>query len=861
MKYLNAFEDRERGLLVFLFRDNNGTLKKREIEASYSAFIDKSKCDSDLMNALFRATGKNLPIRKITESKNYYRIDWHSWFDRKEAVGPGGGFIRRGVQTFEGDVHPLRRFMSDNDIEIATPHRGYLDIETDSRVPFDRKGEARILSWCLCDENETVIDSMVLDADTDEAEKKLVAKFWQCAEKYDQLIAWNGDFFDFIVLQARAQYLNIPVKFKRWLYLDHLVLFRRLNTASESGEEKQSYKLGDIASAVLGETKDDFNSRHTWQAWVAGGESRERLLKYNIKDVLLLCRLERKTGYIKLFQTLCEVSHGFCETLFLNPSRQLDGYMLKLGSQRDLHFPTRVFDDENEDDDNDPYAGAYVIHPEENAGILKGVHVCDFASLYPSIMLTWNMSPETKEITTGSYCKSPSTGVRFSNIEGAILPTALRELIRLRKEWNDKKANAAPGTQDWYDADRRSTAYKVAANSFYGVVGSTYSRYYDRQIAESVTQNGQWLIKKTIEQTQRRGWKAVYGDTDSVFITGCTKGEFSDFVDWCNSTYYPEILKQCGCVYNNIKLAYEKQFDWLVFTAAKRYVGIYLHYKGKEATINSKPEVKGLEFKRGDTLQLARRFQEDIIKLFCGKVDDPAIYTQVVERCMYRILNEPLNREDVQMSKGISKPLDQYASQSLPQVRIAKILLERGEQISTGTKVQYIVTDSTVTPQQIIPAEDWTGECDRYYLWESLVYPPSLRLLAAIFPNKKDVFEKYERARPKKTRGERIPEKNERNGQVSMFPDITASKLPPTVDLSGVVTVAPKQTRGGPFVIEIDESKTRIMGQLKELFLKYPGNRKVVIECKLKSSVVILDVPITISVSPEFKHQLEQLLN
>jgi len=860
--FVNAFEDYDNGLLVFLYRSEDGSLRKRSVEAPYTAFVETERVDPGTRSALFRACGPGMPIRRIIDQGRFTRIDWRTNNDRKAAVQGGGPFMQRGIPTFEGDVSALRRYMSEHEVPIATPSRGYVDIETDARFSFDRKIECRILCWTLINEDESVVETGMLEYDNDEAEKKLLDAFWKAAEKYDQLVGWNAQSFDFPMLQERANIVGLQVKFRRWLYLDQLVLFRRMNTASESGEEKQSFKLNDIAQAILGEAKDEFDSKKTFEAWSKGGEERARLLRYNKKDTLLLARLERKTGYIKLFQTLCEVCHGFCDTWFLNPTKQLDGYMLKLGAQRGLHFPTKLFDDDNKKEDDDPYAGAYVMHPDVKAGILKNVHVCDFASLYPSIILTWNMSPETKEVLNGqSYCKSPSTGVRFDNIEGAILPTALSELIRLRKEWNERKSNAAPGTPEWYDADRRSTAYKVAANSFYGVVGSTFSRYYDRQIAESVTQNGQWLIKKTIEEAVKRGWRAVYGDTDSVFLTGCTKGEFEDFTRWCNETFYPRILKECGCTRNHVKLAYEKQFDWLVFTAAKRYVGTYLHYKGKAATIDSKPEVKGLEYKRGDTLLMARRLQEDVIKLFCGKCDDLTMYLKLVERCAYRVLNEQLPVDEVKVSKGISKPLNEYPSESLPHIRIAKLLLERGEQIGKGTKVQYIVTDASTSPMKVIPADDWVGECDRFYLWESLVYPPTYRLLAAIFPNHEVDLDKYKKVRPKKTRGESKRVSLEQQGQVSMFPEITSCNRPATIDLSGVLLAPPQSSKNKPFVLQLEEHHTKVMGRIREALKSHPGSRPVVLECKLKSALVVMDLPITVAVTPALKLTIDEILN
>lgn len=859
--YTNIIEDQFNNKLICLYRDHNGVLCKHEREADYSAFVEIKDIDADTRKALFNAVGVGKPIKSIKEDGQYYRINWHSYNDRKNHTQGDNPFTRRGIKTYEGDVNPIRRYLSDYDVEIAKPIIGFLDIETDSRVPFDRKEEARVLSWTLCNEDETIIETGLLEYDNNESEKKLITAFWKACEKYDVLTAWNGDFFDFVVLQARAKYYQLGIKFRRWLYLDQLVLFKRMNTASESGEEKQSYKLNDIAQAVIGEAKDEFNSRFTWQEWSKGGEARERLLKYNIKDTLLLSRLEKKTGYIKLFQTLCEACYGFCESRFLNPSRQLDGFMLKLGNKKGIRFPTRIFDESDEEETE--YKGAYVMEPQKGAGILKGVHVCDFSSLYPSIMLTWNMSPETKEVISENYCTSPSTKVRFSNREGAILPTALGQLISLRKEWNNKKSSLPPGTPEWYDADRKSTAYKVAANSFYGVVGSQYSRYYDRQIAESVTQNGQWLIKKTIEQAAIRKWGTVYGDTDSVFVTGCTEEEFRDFTEWCNNTYYPQILNEYGCKNNYIKLAYEKEFKWLVFTSAKRYVGIYTHYKGKRATEDSKPEVKGLEYKRGDTLKIARKLQDDIIKLFTGMVDDPKYYIDIIERVMFKTLNEELQLDEVKISKGMSKAIELYDTTkgSLPHIRVAKIIQERGEQIGKGTKIEYIVTDSSRSPIEVIPAEDWSGNCDRYYLWEKLIYPPSYRLLVAMFPHLETKFDYYSKVRPKESTSVRRRKIKEENGQGNMFSEITNKPSPPKFDLSHVnIGVSKIPSRTGPLVIELENKHIKRLGRLNEILKENPGTREVIIECKLQSSTVVMNVPHKVSVTPTLRKAIANLL-
>ena len=131
-------------------------------------------------------------------------------------------------------------------------------------------------------------------------------------------------------------------------------------------------------------------------------------------------------------------------------------------------------------------------------------------------------------------------------------------------------------------------------------------------MAESVTQCGKWLIRETLKAAELRGMKVIYADTDSLFVEGATRGEFDAFCGWCNDELYPRILDEQGCTINSIKLAYEKQFDRFIITTAKKYLGNYIHYKGTNATVESKPEIKGRECKRDDRLRCPRRFKVEV---------------------------------------------------------------------------------------------------------------------------------------------------------------------------------------------------------------------------------------------------------
>lgn len=1138
--------------LISVVRAEDGSVSHEGTQAPYTVFYKTA----DVGPRIRRMAEITDRISRVTETGTHLRFDFRSHDMRSYFLQTQNNPFFK-LQSYEGDVHPIRRWIVDAGVKFVRPRVAYLDLETDSRVPFSKKEEATILSWAIVDGEsaEDVAYSGVLSEFNTEAEATMLADMFKALEGFDLICAWNGDGFDFPVIRAANERTGLNANMDRWLWLDHLELYKRLNTASESGEEKTSMRLNDVAAQITGETKDEFDASKTYESWAMGGDERDRLVKYNIQDTMLLRRIEQKTGFISLFFTLAQVTDVLPDTRGLNPISQMDGYMLRMGHAVDYRFKTRVRRDKM-----DKYEGAYVMPPETN-GIERNVHVADFASLYPSIILTWNISPETLagDDELDGTCIAPGTKQRFrTNIEG-ILPKALGEMISLRKKWNDNKASLPPGTEAWKDADRKSTAYKVAANSFYGVLGSPFSRYFDVRMAESITTSGVWLLKETIQAAKVEGMRVVYGDsitgdrtvvlkddkcrlqilpvkelfdmgkrvesergkdfvtldgwtalarkggvdgfypldfvirhaagkkihtlsskrghtsvtsdhgiivgertvtpqqfvdeglqfdcvkaqpgrniasidlfefvkdwvsaypykgreiarrpratdaeiyidgwgapkqfirrhydlgtpeadallrvigayiaegssnirgltttrfgfsiaqndkrwleriksdldlitrdtatsimatgggchalrsgaallsiifaalcgvkshgrklpsfffdlpkrdadlvfalmcegdgsidasgatmytsnspvltagisyylsqhdvqhaihhradknawsirtrsgpervrsklihsvrdpnggeyvydlsvngaqsfvdgigrvllhnTDSFFASGPNEEGFGRFVDWCNSSLYPKLLDELGCTGKRpIKLAYEKEFERIVMVGAKKYIGQFAHYKGARAVAGSKPEIKGLEYKRRDTNRMARTMQTEVIDLIVRGEERAEPYEAIVEKHLRHVLNDELTLGEVSLSKAISKGLDEYTNRTkkdgtefadLVHVAVAKIMLARGEEVREGTRISYVVTDKG-PPLKAIPASDYTGtELDRYYLWESLVYPPTLRLLQSAFPHNAS-FASYEKQRPKK---ERVAKSKAITGSVSV---------------------------------------------------------------------------------------------
>jgi DNA polymerase elongation subunit (family B) len=588
-----------------------------------------------------------------------------------------------------------------------------------------------------------------------------------------------------------------------------------------------------------------------------------------------------------------------------------------------MRFATKPYRDPGED--RKKFAGAWVLEPQVK-GIRKGVHVVDFSGMYPSIIQTFNMSPETVAsipvngpIPPG-HARAPTTRVGFRQDVVGLLSLAVAEMKWLRKYWSKRQAEFPPGSEEWLACDRRSKAYKGVVNTFYGIAGSPHSRYSDVRVAESVSTTGVWLIQKTIHASEGRGMFAIYSDTDSSFFEKkvgapeLTHAGISEFVDWCNTDLYPAAVREVGCKENFIDLAYEKVFERLILVAKKSYCAVYASYKGtatcscdvqkdddvqpgavdvKTMTCRDcgkvwttpppprgKPEIRGLEYRRGDTNRIARRLQKQVIDLLMlDRCEDPKAFVPLIEQMREHVLNGALPVADVLNAQSLTKSLREYdkgkkqtatgkdAADSA-HVGVAKILRSRGEQMVEGVKVPYVVVDGAVSPMRVIPAVDYTGsECDRYYLWEKRIYPATQRVLDAAFPVEPGMsvaelqlrdWGRYLNVRPKKERNGKAVEFGEAPGR---NPGSVQPKRLPPAEQGSLFAAPPVASTGpsvsaGPYAVQIDEERKGRLLAVKAALRAHPGDRPV--DVRVGSSRV--EMSLRVAVSPELERAVEKAI-
>lgn len=934
---VSGWSDEQR---VYLIEREGDSLKYRSVPAQWSLFV--LGMDEKDRAALARSEA----VSAIIPEGPYTRVDCRGKWQRKEVADWLGKAVE-ARQTIgwrdpnddapdpallEADVMPLRRLLSDNpNLQISpNPRLVWLDLEVDPRGSFQEMidGKRRILVWSLYrwnGDHEELVGSDVLKADHDDAERELLGNLFEKLRDWDVVLSWNGYDFDFPCLENRTMKLRVKMPstgkvpiWQRWCWLDHMEVYKKYNQAHESGEERTSFSLDAVSRFLLGKGKHDFNAREAWDAWKAGGERREKLVLYCENDTALMPQIEAESGFVALHLAVCHVTRCFPDTFSLKGTEQGDGYLLRLGSERGYRFPTKLFRPEGS---VEQFAGAYVM-PPKLLGAIDEVSVCDFAGLYPSIMRSWNMSPDTMipkhrvEVWKDGKCRLPTRDVFFRTDVRGIFPTALDTIVAKRGEYTKRKDAAEPGSPEWEHYGRLSSAFKIVANSFYGIVGSPFARYYDPLLAEGVTKTAEWLIKHVAATLEHAGLRPFYGDTDSVFAQGSRK-VFGQVVASLNQSW-PSMLEGFGCTKSFVKLEFEKGFARLVLKSAKCYAGRYDFYKGKAAPADMKPEVRGLEYKRGDTLRFARQMQyEAIMKLLPAELPLPPLPTAVdfrewVEGWRKRVLEGTLELQDVVLSKSV-KGLNEYAERyssnkcsnkvgtgkaarscgyifqggtevgdpfpnacprcntprkvvSLPvHVRVAKLLHERGEQITPGTRVEYLV----VRGQGLEGGEEETGEkmnavpasepgamerLDRDYYWDKLVYPATFRLLEAAYPG--EVWKDSEALRRKAVLAAEREEKKQKFDDLPLFgatsqstrvdspelpppPEAQPSPAPPKAFLRPRRAVHVVRQPQAPVVVHMkvpgEEAQEALLAALAAMAKAHPGECSLVVELTLES--------------------------
>lgn len=661
-----------------------------------------------------------------------------------------------GCMHYEADLTPTRRFMTDYDIKIQSAYdEMYMDIETDDTLPLgDRKtlGDRRILSiaWETLWADKTrkpTTGFLLLKKETDRAERELLDEFaYEMNRSTDIMYAWNGNNFDFPIMRHRMRRYKITAP---WEVIHTIDLLRTWIRYFQRGATvNTSYSLQNIAMHILKQGKIDWKLRAKEEGMKINSflelyrQAPHILEEYNRDDCHKMVELEKFTGFAKIDQVFSRIGNCFARDYHI--TTKIDSLLLKRGKQAGVHFKTKKVRIMQEGGkaaykksmyaDGEVYEGAYVLTPE--IGIHEDVAAVDFKGLYPSVMVAWNISPETyitdeqaKEMDPRDYTVCP-TGTKFRVDRKGFVPEIFADTGNKRKVYQDLQKKEEVGSDLFLLYYRLAYSFKRLGLSFYGDMGNVESRYFHPKVAEAVTLSGQYVLKAAVEFSEKEGVHPLYGDTDSMYIK-IPRDKGDDFVKRFNNWFKEHLKKKFNVPEDRfiIELEYENYFKRMFFVRKKRYAGLMTMYKGADASFT---EVKGLEMMRSDGIAYARTMQKTVIEMIVREGSGPKKILNFLIEQREKVLGSELGIDDITITKAITKPLDQYKAKTI-HLRIAEEYRKKRGEFFVGMKIPYIVTNGIKGKLEAVHTDDFTGAYDHQYYWSKLIYPPTFRILVACY--------------------------------------------------------------------------------------------------------------------------------
>lgn len=328
------------------------------------------------------------------------------------------------------------------------------------------------------------------------------------------------------------------------------------------------------------------------------------------------------------------------------------------------------------------YLGGLVLEPKK--GLYdKFILLLDFNSLYPSIIQEYNVCFTTVErAVTGAVPSLPS-----SEVPG-VLPQVLKGLVDRRKQvkgWLKKTTDILKYQQ----FDIQQQALKLTANSMYGCLGFTNSRFYAKPIAELITAQGREILQSTVDLVQNSlNLEVIYGDTDSIMI----HSGLEDLV--AAKTIAAKVIREVNKKYRLLEIDLDGVYRRMLLLKKKKYAAVKVQ-SNSDGSVTEVIEQKGLDIVRRDWSSLSKEIGNYCLEqiLSGGSREEvvDAIHSQL------RKLQEDMRSGQIELDKYIitksltKQPEDYPDGKNQPHVQVALRRKQNGHRVSPSDTVPYII--------------------------------------------------------------------------------------------------------------------------------------------------------------------------
>ncbi len=593
------------------------------------------------------------------------RIRPCSWYCAEVQKVDTGKNVKYAVYRPLTDLNPVERLDLPNlrvmafDIEIYSPS-GALNPDKDPVI---------IISTATPSEKKQFVAEDSEDRGAIEGFLKYVTDF-----DPDVIVGFDSNFFDFPFLIGRTKRLRVGFPLGRDGSEPHPSVYGHISVAgrahldlydmSETVVEIKVKTLKNIADYLGVMSKDSrvvIDYAQIPKYWT-DRNLREQLLRYAAQEVESIRGVAEK-----LLPTAISMSQvsgmPLDQVMRAGVGFRVENMLITEAHQVGEIVPNKAEYGEG------TYTGGYVLKPV--SGIHDNIAVFDFASMYPNLMIKYNISPDTyvppdESVSKDEVNVAPEVGHRFRKSPPGFYKKIIEGLIEERRKIQRSMEKLKPQTLQYIMMNERQKSIKTMTNAVYGYCGWLGAKWYLKPVAEGTSAWGREVIKETIKLTKQYGLEVIYADTDSVFVTN------TDRVD----DFSREVTQRLG-----LEIKPEKVYKRIFFTEAKKkYAGLLE---------NGELDIVGFEVVRGDWPEIARTVQEEVLGIILRE-GDLGKAVEFVNETINRLREGAVSVEELVIWETITKPLDKYKVKA-PHVVAAKKLIEAGGRLEVGSKIGYVI--------------------------------------------------------------------------------------------------------------------------------------------------------------------------
>jgi DNA polymerase elongation subunit (family B) len=722
------FKDQDGQMFVSLknYKDYDKTEKK---EATTKIKELREKLNNYFSRfALIRVTDKayfyrNLDFKKI-KARNTHKAN------TKYVADPDGDFLsydgkrlkkvpkeyQTFEQTYEDHLRSKDLFYFDNYPNIA--HTRLLtyatfDIETNLSLDTINTPEPIVsivayvntydknFVWILKKRHDQTYDKSQFKTEKIfefENEAKMLTHFFAAMAKLevDLLGGWNADFFDVPYILHRSKklgvdftpflsevYESIGKDGEKSYYCHEVILWDYLRYAKWIIVENKpiAWTLDAVAKHLFNEKKIEHEGVDVlWE-----NNDLTKLIKYNVQDVYLTEKIAQMQKIIEFPMLYQKIAPQAYENVYFN-SRFLE----TLIHQR---FKKFKFPSKHKQSLDSTFEGALVL--DTVPGLFENVSVYDFSRLYPTIMVSLNLSKETIIEELKDY--DPQTDIKIGKImfttkKRGVIPQLSQLLINERDKLTQRKMQFDGDSQEFKIVNDMESCFKATCNALYGVLGYKGFILYDQRVAACVTYVARETLRYVKNAAEEQGYRILTGDTDSIFIK-IEADSFEQTIDKSKALqdlfnkglpgFLEKFTKNRKVLDSHImKTVFEKSFSKLLLAPAKKkQVGFLKYFKGKVLK-EERLYIKGFEAVKDDTPTFFKKVLMNLYSTILTHYGDVETLRTFCKKVKIDLKSQAAI--DLVIRKKMSKRMEEYDTgvQHVRAIRNSNTTIKRGETVN-----------------------------------------------------------------------------------------------------------------------------------------------------------------------------------